>query len=65
MKNIRNDQHDSSLAAQEGPLLISASKLNLVSGMRSTGMSMDIIVRLVGVCRACQKNLKLQEEQVI
>ena len=43
MKNVKDDH---SWAAQEGQLLILASKLN---GMRSTGTSMGIFVRGVGV----------------
>ena len=41
--------NDPSWAAQEGQLLIPASKLDLISCMRSTGTSMDIVVRGVGV----------------
>ena len=36
MKYISNDKHDHSWAAQEGPLIIPASNLNLLSDMRST-----------------------------
>ena len=35
-ENMKNDQHDPSCAAQEGPPFIPASNLNLISGMRST-----------------------------
>ena len=38
MKYIKTER-----AAQEGQLLIPASKLDLLSGMRSTGTSMDIL----------------------
>ena len=44
-----NDKNDPSWAAQEGQLLIHMSNPNLISGMRSTGTSMDIFVRGVGV----------------
>ena len=49
MKYITNDRDNPSLAAQEGQLLIPASNLNLISGMRSTGTSMDTFVRGLGV----------------
>ena len=46
---IKNDKHDSSWPAQESPLLIPASNLNLLSDMRSTWKSMDVFVRKVGL----------------
>ena len=49
MKNIKTERDDPSWAAQEGQLLIPASNLDLISLMRSTGTSMDILVRGVGV----------------
>ena len=45
MKYIKTERDDPSWAAQEGQLLIPASKLDLLSGMQSTGTSMDISVR--------------------
>ena len=45
MKYINNNKHDPSWAAQEGPLFIPVSNRILTSGMRSTGMSMEIFVR--------------------
>ena len=48
-KYIMNGKEDPSWAAQEGQLLIPASNLNLISGMRSKGTSMDIFVRGVAV----------------
>ena len=48
-KYIKTERDDPSWAAQEGQLLIPASNLDLISGMRSTGTSMDIFVRGVGV----------------
>ena len=45
----KNDKDVSSWTAQEGQLLIPASNLNLLSGMQSTGISMDVFVRGVGV----------------
>ena len=49
MKYIKTEREDPSWAAQEGQLLIPASNLDLISGMRSTGTSMDNFVRGVGV----------------
>ena len=49
MKYIKTERNDPSWAAQEWQLLIPASNLDLKSGMRSTGTSMDIFVRGVGV----------------
>ena len=49
MKYRKTEREDPSWAAQEGRLLIPASNLNLISGMQSTGTSMDIFVRGVGV----------------
>ena len=43
MKYVKTD--DRFWASQEGPLLIPASNLNLISGMQSRGTSMDIFVR--------------------
>ena len=45
MKYMKTEQDDPSWAAQEGQLLIPASNLDLISGMRSTGTSMDFFVR--------------------
>ena len=41
MKHMKTERYDPSWAAQEGQLLIPASNLDLISGMRS----MDIFVR--------------------
>ena len=49
MKHIKTERDDFCWAAQEGQLLILASNLDLISGMRSTGTPMDIFVRGVGV----------------
>ena len=56
MKHIKTDRDDPSWAAQEGQLLIPASNLDLISGMRSTETSMDIFVRGVGVGLTPLKN---------
>ena len=49
MKYIKTERDDPSWAAQEGQLLIPASNLDLITGMRSTGTSRYIFVRGVGV----------------
>ena len=49
MKYIKTESDDLSWAAQEGQLLIPESNFDSLSGMRSTGTSMDIFVREVGV----------------
>ena len=49
MKYIKTERDDFFWAAQEGRLLIPASNLDLIPGMRSTGTSMCIFVRGVGV----------------
>ena len=49
MKYRKTEREDPSWAAQEGRLLIPASNLDLIPGMRSTGTSMGIFVRGVGV----------------
>ena len=48
-KYIKNDKDDPSWADQNEPLLISASNFNLISEMRSTGISMDVFLRGLGV----------------
>ena len=42
MKYIKTEREDPSRAAQERQLLIPASNLDLITGVRSTGTSMDI-----------------------
>ena len=49
MKYIKTEKDDLSWAAQEGQLFIPASNLDLISGMRSTWMSKDFLVRGVEV----------------
>ena len=49
IKYMKTEREDPSWAAQEGWLLITASNLDLIPGMRSTGTSMDIFVRGVRV----------------
>ena len=57
IKYVKTERDDPSWAAQEGPLLIPASNLDLISGMRSTGTSMGIFVRGVGVGLILTENL--------
>ena len=48
MKYVKTESDHPSWAAQEKQLLIPASNLDLISGMRWTETSMDIFVRGVG-----------------
>ena len=57
MKYRKTEREDPSWAAQEGRLLIPASNLDLISGMRSTGTTMDIFFRGVGVGLTHTENL--------
>ena len=61
MKYMKTEQEDPSWAAQEGRLLIPASNLGLISGMRSTGTSMDIFVRGVVVGLTHTENLLIKK----
>ena len=49
IKYMETEREDPPWAAQEGQLLLPASNLDLIPGMQSTGTSMDIFVRGVGV----------------
>ena len=64
MKYMKNEQDDPSWAAQEGQLLIPASNLDLISSMRSTGTSMDIFDRGVGVGLTHTKNLIIKKLRI-
>ena len=64
MKYIKTERDDPSWAAQEGRLLIPASNLDLIPGMRSTGTSMDIFVRGVGVGLTHTENLIIKKLRV-
>ena len=57
MNYMKTEREDPSWAAQEGRLLIPAFNLDLIPGMRSTGTSMDIFVRGVGVGLTQTENL--------
>ena len=61
MKYVKTEKGDPSWAAQEGPLLIPASNLDLISGMQSTGTSMDNFVRGVGVGLTHTENLLIKK----
>ena len=64
MKYINTERDDPSWAAQEGQLLISASNLDFLSGMRSTGTSMDIFVRGVGVGHTHTEKLLIKKLRI-
>ena len=57
MKYMKTERDDPSWAAEEGQLLLLAFNLDLISGMRSTGTSMDIFVQVVVVGVTHTKNL--------
>ena len=64
MKYIKTERNDPSWAAQEGRLLIPASNLDLITGMRSTGTSMDFFVRGVGVGLTHTENLIIKKLRI-
>ena len=64
MKYINTERDDPSWAAQEERLLIPASNLDLIPGMRSTGTSMDIFVRGVGVGLTHTENLIIKKLRI-
>ena len=64
IKFMKTERNDSSWAAQEGRLLIPASNLDLLPGMRSTGTSMDIFVRGVGVGLTHTENLIIKKIRI-
>ena len=64
MKYMKTEREDPSWAAQEGGLLIPASNLDLLPGMRSTGTSMDIFVRGVGVRLTHTENLLIKKLRI-
>ena len=63
-KYIKTERDDPSWAGQEGQLLIPASNLDLISGMRSTGTPMDIFVRGVGVGLTHTENLIIKKLRI-
>ena len=64
MKYIKTEKDDPSWAAQEGQLLIPASNLELISGMRSTGTSMDFFVRGEAVGLTHTKKLLIKKLRI-
>ena len=64
MKYRKTEREDPSWAAQEGRLLIPASNLDLIPDMRSTGTSMDIFVRGVGVGLTHTENLLIKKLRI-
>ena len=64
IKYMKTEREDPSWAAQEGRLLIPASNLDLIPGMRSTGTSMDIFVRGVGVGLTHTENLLIKKLRI-
>ena len=64
MKYSKTEREDPSWAAQEGRLLIPASNLDLIPGMRLTGTSMDIFVRGVGVGLTHTENLLIKKLRI-
>ena len=65
IKYIKTEREDPSWAAQEGRLLIPASNLDLIPSMRSTGTSMDIFVRGVGVGLTHTENLIIKKLRIV
>ena len=64
IKYMKTERDDPSWAAQEGRLLIPASNLDLIAGMRATGTSMDIFVRGVGVELTHTENLTIKNLRI-
>ena len=64
MKYRKTEREDPYWAAREGRLLISSSNLNLISGMRSTGTSMENFVRGVGVGLTHNENLLIKKLRI-
>ena len=64
IKYRKTEREDPSWAAQEGRLLIPTSNFDLIPGMRSTGTSMDIFVRGVGVGLTHTENLLIKKLRI-
>ena len=64
MKYLKTGRDDPSWPAQEGQLFISVSNLDLISGTRSTGTSMDISVRGVGVGLTPTENFLMKKLRI-
>ena len=63
-KYIKTERDEPSWAAQERQLLIPASRLDLISGRRSTGTSKDNFVRGVGVGLTHTENLIIKKLRI-
>ena len=61
IKYISDDNTESNWVASDGPLRVPDSNLNLLNFGRSTGTSMDIFVRRVGVGLTQTKNLTIKK----
>ena len=61
IKYMKTEREDPSWAPQEGRLLIPASYLDLIPGMRTTGTLMDIFVRGAGVGFTHTENLQIKK----
>ena len=64
MKYIKIERDDPSWAAQEGQLLLPASNLDLISGMRSAGTPMYIFVPGVGVKLTHTENFLIKKLRI-
>ena len=64
MKYMKTEREDPSWAAKEELLLIPACNLDLIPVMRSTGTSMDIFVRGVGVGVTHTENLLIKKLRI-
>ena len=64
IQQMKTEREDPSRVAQEGRLLIPASNLDLIPGMRLTGTSMEIFVRGVGVGLTHTENLLIKKLRI-
>ena len=64
IKYMKTEQEDPSWAAQEGRLLLPAFNLDLISGMRSMGTSMDIFCPGSGVGLTHTENLIIKKLKI-
>ena len=64
IKYLKTEREDPSWAALEGRLLIPASNLDLIPGTQSTGTSMDIFFRVVGVGLTHTENLLIKKLKI-
>ena len=64
MKYMKTERDDPSWADQDGQLLIPASNLDLITGVRSTGTSMDMFAQGVGVALTHTENLLIKKLRI-